>query len=137
MKIHVGNPQTQFIGGYNAIQVVDEQIDLSAISDNECVEILASEILDEFQIHNIGQVIQLLLSKLRIGGKLIIGGTDVLLFCKAVQDGSISEQDYCNIISSKKSMTQTNIVLDTLRQLGLTIEVSDINGIHFEATVRR
>lgn len=137
MRIHIGTEGTQFIKGYHSVIVKDQNIDLNAISNNECTEILANDILDEFRIENIGSVIQALLSKLRIGGKLVLGGTDILLFCKAVQDGSLSEAEYSNIIASKQSMTQAPLVLETLRGMGLNVEIYDINGIHFEVAVRR
>lgn len=137
MKIHIGKKDTQFIAGYVPIIVEDQEFDLSAISDNECTEILANEILDEFDLGRLNDLVQTLISKLRMGGKLVIGGTDILLFCKGVLDGSLTEVEWGNMITLKRSMTKTSVVLNGIRSMGLNVEIYDVNGVHYEITVRR
>lgn len=137
MKIHVGKPETQFIQGYTPVIIAGGDINLNGISDNECDEILANEVCDEFPIEQVGQVMEALLSKLRLGGKITIGGTDAYLFARAITDGSLPEQEYCTVIRTRQSLTNVNTVADTIRQLGMTVDVFDTNGVYYEVTASR
>lgn len=137
MKLHVGKPETQFIQGYRPVVIIDGQLNLDSVTDNECEEILANEVCDEFPIEEIGGVMQVLLSKLRLGGKITLGGTDAFLLSKAILDGSLPEVEYCNVVRTRKSLTNVNTVADTLRGIGLNLEVFETNGVHYEITARR
>ena len=53
MKIHITRPQEESIENYKRIEVHDNSLDLSMISDNECESILANELLDSFSIDKI------------------------------------------------------------------------------------
>ena len=75
--------------------------------------------------------------KIRIQGTLVVGGTDIRLFCKHVTNGSINEAEASKIIDTVKSMTTLNESVDFIRALGLNIESTQINGIHYEIKAKR
>lgn len=137
MKIHILKENQQQIENFKKVTVSDNQIDLADISDNECSFILANDVLDSFSIENISPFVQSLAKKIRIQGTLVIGGTDIRLFCKYVSNGSINENEASKIIDTVKSMTTLNEAIEFVRALGLNIESTQINGTHYEIKAKR
>ena len=137
MKIQILRENQQAIENYTKIIVGDNQIDLSSISDNECSFILANDVLDSFSIENIDQLIKSILMKLRIKGSIVIGGTDMRLFCKNVTNGSVDTGQASRIIGVVQSMTVLNDIVNLIRSSGLNIESTQITGIHYEIKATR
>ena len=137
MKIQILRENQQAIENYTKIIVGDNQIDLSSISDNECSFILANDVLDSFSIENIDQLIKSILMKLRIIGSIVIGGTDMRLFCKNVTNGSVDTGQASRIIGVVQSMTVLNDIVNLIRSSGLNIESTQITGIHYEIKATR
>lgn len=137
MKIHILRENQQQIENFKRITIQDNKVDLSEISDNECSFILANDALDSFSIENISPFIQSLTKKIRIQGTLVIGGTDIRLFCKHVINGSINENEASKIIDNVKSMTTLNESIEFVRALGLNIESAQMNGTHYEIKAKR
>ena len=137
MKIQILRENQQAIENYTKIIVGDNQIDLSSISDNECSFILANDVLDSFSIENIDQLIKSILMKLRINGSIVIGGTDMRLFCKNVTNGSVDTAQASRIIGVVQSMTVLNDIVNLIRSSGLNIESTQITGIHYEIKATR
>ena len=90
MRVQVARMGVETIQGYQHVVASDNYINFMDISDNECTEILANDILDCFSVEKIAECLQLLASKLRLGGSLVVGGKDVRLFSKAVINGQIN-----------------------------------------------
>ena len=82
MRVQVARMGVETIQGYQHVVASDNYINFMDISDNECTEILANDILDCFSVEKIAECLQLLASKLRLGGSLVVGGKDVRLFSK-------------------------------------------------------
>ena len=137
MKIQILRENQQAIENYTKIIVGENQIDLSSISDNECSFILANDVLDSFSIENIDQLIKSILMKLRINGSIVIGGTDMRLFCKNVTNGSVDTGQASRIIGVDQSMTVLNDIVNLIRSSGLNIESTQITGIHYEIKATR
>lgn len=137
MKIHVIKIEQPVIEGYKQVIAFDDYINFMDISNNECEEILATDVLDSFSIDKVNECIVSLVNKLRLGGKLVVGGKDIRLFCRSVLNNMISEVDASHILKSTKSMPPINSVLEIITSLGLQIVTSTINGIHFEIVAKR
>jgi predicted SAM-dependent methyltransferase len=139
MKIHLVKNEKDAIKGYKAIVYSPAKHinNLDLLSDNECDFILAGNIVDDFSLSEAGEIISNLLRKLRINGTIAIGGTDLRLFCKSVINNLISESDASELIKTKQSMTNLNIMLETMRSAGLKIQSSKITGVHYEITAVR
>ena len=137
MKIQILRENQQAIENYTKIIVGDNQIDLSSISDNESSFILANDILDSFSVVNIDQLIKSIIKKLRINGSVVIGGTEMRLFCKNVLNGSINTGQASNIISLTQSMSTINDIVDLIKSSGLNIESTLIRGVHYEVKAKR
>ena len=104
MKIHVTRMDQETEDNYNHVVVSDNHINFLDISDNECQEILANDVLDSFSIDKVGECITSLDTKLRLGGTIVVGGKDVRLFSKAVLNNGISEITASEIVNSCQMM---------------------------------
>lgn len=146
MKIHLIKQQGSGVKGYMEVVYMPYQENssvesrltgLANVLNNESEFIMASEILDDFPLNQIGELIQYLLSKLRLKGSIVVGGTDIRLFCKSVVNSTINEPDAANVIKDKQSMTNVNDVSKLLQSLGLSIQTTQILGNHYEITAVR
>lgn len=137
MKIQIVNEDEQPIQGYRGVHVKDGKIDFGNVSNNECTVIMANDILNRFSYSQMGECIDVLLSKLRLGGRLVIGGTDYRLFCTNVLSSMISEEDASNIVSQHVSMQDNKRVQLGIISAGLTPITTQIGGIHYEITAER
>jgi predicted SAM-dependent methyltransferase len=137
MKIQILRDQQNLIEGYEHVVMNGAELDLSRFSNNECSEIIADNILDAVPIRYMAQTLKLLTDKLRMGGKLVIGGTDLRLFCKQVLNETISPTDANAIISQCQSMTNLEEIVGLVSTTNLKIQTTNINGIHFEICCTR
>ncbi len=136
MNIQIANDSSKFITGYNGILFDSIDNEFEKISNNSCEFILANEVFDYVVSEKIPETIQKLLLKLRIGGKMSIGGKDINMFCKSVKNGLISEQEASNIIANTKSLVNYKFVENIVSQLGLSY-TTQINGIAYEIVASR
>jgi hypothetical protein len=125
------------IVGFQSVVIDQNNIDLSNIVDNECELILASEVFDSFTASAVPQLVQALISKLRFNGSLVVGGTSLSLFCKAVSNGLISPLDASNVVTNLTSMTSSSEVKEACQKLGLQIESVHVDGLHYEVKAKR
>lgn len=137
MKIQVLKMGEPVIEGYKQAVCSENYINLMDISDNECKEILAQDVLDSFSYDKIEGCIVSLVGKLRLNGRLVIGGTDIRLFSRMIVSGLLNVQQGSEIANSCSSMSSLSIVEPIVKALGLRIESSTINGTHFEIKARR
>lgn len=137
MRVQVARMGVETIQGYQHVVASDNYINFMDISDNECTEILANDILDCFSVEKIAECLQLLASKLRLGGSLVVGGKDVRLFSKAVINGQIKEQEASQLINAVNSMTSVGTVVQFVNSLGLNVVSTQIAGMHFEIKATR
>lgn len=137
MKIQILRDQQNSIEGYEHVMMNGAELNLSRFSNNECTEIIADNILDAVPIKYIAQTLKLLIDKLRMGGKLVIGGTDLRLFCKQVLNQAISPTDANVIVSQCQSMTNLDEIVSLVGTTNLKIQTTNMNGIHFEICCTR
>lgn len=137
MKLQLLNRDRQEIEGYKVINVTDAKLNLSEIVDNQCEQIFAPDIVDSFPLQNVQELISGIVSKLRLGGEIIIGGTDIRLFSKAVANGVMPYGDASTAISLSLSMSTPDMIAEVLQALNLKIENIHMNGIHYEVKAKR
>ena len=137
MKVHVVNKEEDHIKGYEQVEITDQGLNLDKYSDNECSFILASDCLDLLSYENIQNSIVEMRKKMRIGSTLVIGGTDIRLFARAIINGSIDLPTANTMLCNKKSFSDVNSISDMLLGLGLTIVTTKISGIHYEIEASR
>lgn len=137
MKIHVIREDANAITGYTKVPVSNETINFEGISNNECEFIMANQVMDLFRTANIGSCLTDLVSKLRMGGTLVVGGTDLRMFCINTINGMSDPQTSAVTIGECHSMTDAKDISNALTSLGLTIVSNRVNGNSYEVTAKR
>ena len=93
--------------------------------------------MDSFSSNAVQQVCQALISKLRLGGEVSIGGTDVRFFSKFLVNGLLDVESACQIITAAYSMSTSDMVVEALKNLGLEILTVHMDGLHYEVKAVR
>lgn len=137
MKLHIVRPNQEAIENFTKAVAFENNINLTEVSDNECELIMANDIVDTFTIDKIGELVMSLRKKMRMNGKLVLGGTDIRLLCKAIVNDQISEQEGSNIISTLSSASNLTTLKAAVESVGLIVEATQISGIHYEVTAKR
>ena len=137
MKLHIVRPNQDAIENYTKAIALENNINLSEVSDNECEVIMANDIVDAFTIDKIGELVMSLSKKMRMNGTLVLGGTDIRLLCKAIVNDQITEQEGSNIISTLSSASNLALLKSALEGVGLSVLSTQITGIHYEVTAKR
>ena len=132
MKLHILREDQQPVEGFEIVKVSPNNMTLDHIVNNQCELILAPDIFDSFTVNAFPQLMQALVAKLRIGGELVLGGTDGRLLAKAVINGLLDVERSSNIVSSLMSATSEKFVRELVQSAGLKIASSRIDGLHFE-----
>lgn len=106
---------------------------LDIIVDNgEASEIVVDDILYSFNIKEIPNIIGLIASKIKKGGKLILYFTDIELLSHMLTMGSINLDDFneaiCPTGVSIKCFLNTDIVLQELKAAGFKINQKQIKN---------
>lgn len=136
MKIHIVNNNDVAIEGYKTIIFNNLDNEFVELSNNSCEFILANNIFDYCESKYIPEIIQKLLTKLRLNGKMVIGGKDINLFCKSVKNHLISEQEASDVIANIKSLIGYQSVENIIKQLNLKY-TTQLNGIDYVITASR
>ena len=75
----------------------------SLIHDSEATEILATEVLHYIPFHNLPTVLENWVKKLRINGKISVGGYDVTDACKSYVNKACTLEDLNNLLYGDRS----------------------------------
>lgn len=138
MKIQLVSDEEKAIAGYTTINYIKSGLNnLQSLSNNECEEIIATDILNSVPYNQIGNLIQGFITKLRFNGKLVLGGCDIRLFCRSIVNSTMSEEEGLQILQNYRSMPPYNVINSLLTNLGLSIQSSIISGIFYEITAVR
>tara|TARA_B100000131_G_C17907355_1_gene528934 strand:+ start:305 stop:724 length:420 start_codon:yes stop_codon:yes gene_type:complete len=132
MKVHVVNKNEESITGYQRVEISGGIADFQGCSDNECTSILMTTSLDSVDLNGVQKLLHQARQKMRIGGSLVVGGTDIRLLSRAVVSGSLDTQQANEVLYSKSSCSDVNTVVDLLRSLGLSVISTKVAGIHYE-----
>ena len=136
MKLHVIRKGQDKIEGFKVVEV-SESLDISDIVSNSCEMVFGPDICDSFSFIGLKDAAEALVSKLRLNGQIVMGGTDVRSFCKTVSLGLLPIGDASNLVGQSQSMSSPDVILDLFNQLGLKIESVNIDGLHYEVKGRR
>ncbi len=117
----------------------------SVCDTSECTEINAPDILNFIHGSDLMNTLQNWVMKLRHGGKIIIGGSDLFECCKSVVLGQISVSDANLVFYNKRDsawsthfgMYECNEIVGLLSELGLKIDKKRINGNCFVVEAHR
>ena len=137
MKIHIIGNDADHIKGYERVVVQDGKVNLDQYSDNECSLIFASDCLDYLAFQDMQHFLISARQKMRMGSKLVVGGTDLRLLSRSIVNGSIGIETANSMLYSKRSCADVSLVKDTLKDVGLNILTTVISGVHYEIEASR
>jgi len=137
MKLQIVNKNQEHIEGFTVITTKGSEIDLSSVVDNQCELIFAPDVMDTFPVSSLQELVKGLISKLRLGGEIVLGGTDIRLFCKAVSNAQVPYGDASQMIGACSSMTTPDMTADLLKAFQLSVQNIHINGLHYEVKAKR
>ena len=104
----------------------------TAVDNSEATEIIVDSFLSSFGYQNIGSVVGKIVSKLRMGGTLVIYENDIDLLSHQYSKSGMDIQDINNLLFGDTPaiacVLNTETITDLLEQMGLRIEERLINS---------
>lgn len=132
------------VGGDGKIALDFRNLDQVA-HPSECDEILADKILDYIHGSELYGVVEHWVSKLAHGGKIILGGRDVVSVAKLIVTGALNNADSNKMLYGLErsawgvsyGMYECSEIVGILSELGLVIDKKRINGVEFIVEAHR
>lgn len=137
MNLQIIEEESQSISGFETVILNKENrgLNLSHIPDNSCDLIIARNSLDNTE--NPKETLSNICSKIRSNGSIVVSGVESRCFFKNAINGMMSEDSISYIISKNLSISTIDTVKNYLKELGLTVKSSTINGVLYEITAGR
>jgi hypothetical protein len=129
MKVIIShrNPQQDSHTWIQDIRSLDVLVD-----DAEATEIIVDCTLCTFDYSNIGSILNKIVSKLRINGKMIVYEKDVDIICHNYDKSGMNIQDLNSLVFEETPavacLLNVEVISDLLTQAGLQIEEKFINN---------
>jgi len=137
MKLQIIVNESEKIEGYTHLNLQTLQEDIKTIPDNSCESIVAVKVLNRIPLQSIEGFIDLVLSKLRLGGEINVSGIEQKVLAKFILNGNISEQDFNTLLMFSNSMITRSDAVKLLEVKGLKLKTSNMNGIEYDITATR
>lgn len=136
MKIYI-TKDGKGIENFTLINLKNFQSEMNEVVPNSCTDIVADDIIDFVPHSMLEDFLKILISKLRIGGRLIITGIELGVVSRYVIDETIDEDKYSIIISGKASIHYMGTLIDELKKMNLNIQSAQVKGIKYEISATR
>lgn len=137
MKINITVTDDKFISGYNNILLQNLPDESQKIVNNSCNEIIATNIIDYVEQEQIDGLLKLLITKLRMGGSLVISGLNLDIIVRNLLNKTLPESDFNNMIKAVRSIHSRKYVSDLLTNNNLKIYSSVTKGHIYEIVATR
>ena len=137
MKLHIIESPEELIQGFESALATNEGIVIDHVSDNECEQVVANNIIEKFPLASVSSVLQKIVSKIRVGGTLNLSGIDANCFCKAYINDMTTKESLCEAINRCSSMLEVHDIIAALNSLGLEINYYRITGVNYEVSASR
>lgn len=136
MKLYITN-DNKSIENFKTVQLKNFNEEVKEIVNNSCETIYADKVIDFMQGEDIPKFTGLLLSKLRMNGKIVFTGYELGIVCRGVINETIDSNTYSKIITRLNSMSFLKNILSMLTDYGLQIETAVIRGLEYEIAAVR
>jgi hypothetical protein len=134
MKIQLYKEGENCIDGYVSIlySQEDKLSNLEKVINNSCEYIIANNVTDFFAKEYFDIILNLLVSKLRIGGTLVITGLDINLLSKNILNGNTSLDDASNAVSQISSVNTMYNLIEKLEFKNLKVDIAKFMNNNYE-----
>ena len=109
MRLNLGDEQKTGYENLGDVRNLD-----STVCDAEAVEILALDIIDYIPINETNKTLDHWISKLRMGGRLIIGGVDAFSVAKAFSSYQIDIHEYNELVHGTNKQRLVSLTMGGL-----------------------
>lgn len=123
MKIHIVEKTEEAIENYQPVLLQNGVVDFFGISDSECTEIRAPNVVDQFTFgaEGVQRGLANIAKKLRMGGRLYISGVDTNVLARGVLNQTVSEETFSQIVERNRSMSSLKTIAKMLSSFGLDV----------------
>jgi hypothetical protein len=137
MKLQIIEDESQKIEGFDTVFLnqQNQNLNLDNVANNSCELIIAKGALDNTPSPT--DFLNLICSKLRSGGSVVVSGVELRCFFKNVINGMTDEDSASAIVGKSLSLSTIDSVKNKLRSFGLFVKSSTINGAFYEVTAER
>ncbi len=143
MKLNLINTQNESREGYMDMYISQMEMLDFYVSNGECEEIIANDILDHTEYAKRGEVLSLLVSKLQVKqGKILIGGFDYRGVCKFAVNGQsdgpqVNQLLFGSAPNLKKSIAHIEEVTTVLKANGCNVTHITYAGFQYTISAER
>lgn len=139
MKLQLVKDDSNTIDGFKTISYTDPNKinEINDIVNNSCEYILANTVLDDFEIEESPKIVFALVSKLRIGGNIVLLGHDINVLAKALLNNDIGSNEMSAYLKDKRSISTALNTVTLLRDHGLEIVSVKYNSYLYEIFAKR
>jgi hypothetical protein len=81
--------------------------------------------------------LDLVISKLRLGGEILVSGIEQKVMAKHILNGYLKESQFNEILTFANSMETLSDTVNLLNSKGLKIKTTNMNGIEYEVSATR
>lgn len=137
MRLFVTANPSRHITGYLRCDIAYGNWNIEQIPENSQTEIVAVDAIDNIDFDKRSLLITDLVSRLRIGGTIVVTGIDASIMCRNLYYKVMSVKDFNVAITEKKSVGVVDDLVKSLHEAGLTIVSHAMEGANYEITARR
>jgi hypothetical protein len=137
MKIHITENIENIIEGYHMAPIIYGKVDLNKYPDNSLEEIIAIDALGSIPVDLLNAFFDQVISKMRMGCTMIIGGVELGLIARNIINGKLNSETFNKLMLKNKSIYSSVDIVNILIQRNLTIDSVNIIGNNYEIKTSR
>jgi|TARA_B100000085_G_scaffold284637_1_gene318248 hypothetical protein len=137
MKLQIITDENDKIEGYLHLPLQTLQQEITKIPNNSCESIVAVKVSNRIPAQSMEGFLDLVISKLRLGGEILVSGIEQKVMAKHILNGYLKESQFNEILTFANSMETLSDTVNLLNSKGLKIKTTNMNGIEYEVSATR
>jgi len=137
MKLFISENIDKNLQGYTIVPIIYGEIDISNIPNNSATSIVAIDALDSIKYDNIIEFLRLVISKMRLGCVLHLGGIDAYAISRELLNGAKSIEEFNKELCSNNGVYSSKFISDILHGNKLKIKSIVYKGNRYEISATR
>lgn len=131
MKIQIVNKNEEIIDGYYIIST-EKLENISTIINNSCTDLIAIDVLDKLTQNECIDLLNVLMQKIRINGRMVISGVHLLSLAQGIINETIDSSAVNDIIAQNQSIIDSRKICNLLEAKKFIIDTFKIYGHKYE-----